>query len=78
MTFIKRIGPDPRVSGASVGCRSCPDIWELDNGDFVVLGTDVTGASAELPPSASCGPDERMVRIPRKSLVLAKADIPDL
>ncbi len=31
----------------------------------------------KLPPSAGCGPDERIVRIPRKTLVLAKRDIPD-
>jgi len=78
VTFIKRIGPDPHASGeASVGCQGCPDIWELDDGDFVVIGVDVTQAAGNLPPSASCGPDERMVRIPRKSLILAKANIPD-
>ena len=76
--FAKRLGPDPHVGGApSVGCKGCPDIWELDNGDFAVIGADITGTSDNLPPSASCGPDERMVRIPRKTLVLAKADIPD-
>lgn len=78
VTFLKRIGPDPHENGvASVGCRGCPDIWELDSGDFAVIGTDITDAVTDLPPSASCGPDERMVRIPRKTLVLAKADIPD-
>ena len=78
VTFIKRIGPDPHANGAkSVGCQGCPDIWELDNGDFAVIGLDITHATADLPPSAGCGPDERMVRVPRKTLVLAKADIPD-
>ncbi len=78
MTFIKRLGPDPHLNGAlSSGCHGCPDIWELDNGDFAVIGADITNASPNLPGSASCGPDERMVRIPRKILVLAKSDIPD-
>jgi hypothetical protein len=78
MIFIKRIGPDPHANGAQTPClRGCPDIWELDGGDFAVIGADITNLAGMLPPSAGCGPDERMVRIPRKMLVLAKADIPD-
>jgi hypothetical protein len=30
-----------------------------------------------LPPTAGCGPDERIVRLPRNLLVNAKRDIPD-
>lgn len=76
--FLKRLGPDPHANGAQThACKGCPDIWELDNGDFAVIGLDMTDAAGNLPPSASCGPDERMVRLPRKTLVLAKADIPD-
>jgi hypothetical protein len=78
MIFIKRIGPDPHANGArTYALQGCPDIWELDSGDFAVIGTDITAAAGNLPPSAGCGPDERMVRIPRKTLVSAKADIPD-
>lgn len=76
MNFIKRIG-----SGHHPYCSNtvgCPDIWELDNGDFAVIGADITNAAApKLPPTAGCGPDERIVRIPRKTLVFAKSDIPD-
>jgi hypothetical protein len=76
--FIRRLGPDPHANGArTYGCSGCPDIWELENGDFAIIGTDITAVADKLPASASCGPDERMVRIPRKTLVLAKADIPD-
>lgn len=78
MRFIRRLGPDPHANGAqSVGCQGCPDIWELDNGDFAVIGLDMAHAVNQLPPTASCGPDERLIRVPRKTLVLAKADIPD-
>ncbi len=78
MNFIKRIGPDPHANGArTVGCQGCPDIWELENGDFAVIGIDITdAASSKLPPSAGCGPDERIVRLPRSLLVGAKRDIP--
>lgn len=76
--FVKRIGPDPHANGEqSAGCQGCPDIWELENGDFAIIGADITEAARDLPASASCGPDERMVRIPRKTLVLAKSAIPD-
>ena len=76
--FTKRLGPDPHANGAkSAGCSGCPDIFELDNGDFAIIGADITDAAAKLPPSAGCAPDECIVRIPRKTLVLAKMDIPD-
>ena len=78
-TFLKRLGQDPHANGAqSVGCRGCPDIWELDGGDFAVIGIDITDkAINRLPPTAGCGSDERIVRLPRNLLVNAKRDIPD-
>ena len=77
--FLKRLGLDPHANGAkSSGCSGCPDIWELDNGDFAVIGIDITAAAiAKLPPTAGCGADERIVRLPRSLLVNAKRDIPD-
>jgi hypothetical protein len=77
--FLKRIGPDPHANGAlTIALRGCPDIFELESGDFAIIGTDITNAAVpKLPPTAGCGPDERIVRIPRKTLTLAKRDIPD-
>jgi hypothetical protein len=77
--FAKRIGPDPHASGAkSVACDGCPDIWELENGDFAIIGIDITAAAkSKLPPTAGCGTDERIVLLPRNLLVNAKQDIPD-
>ena len=78
IAFVKRLGIDPHAGGAeSAGCHGCPDIWELADGDFAIIGRDITTITGKLPPSASCGPDERIVKIPRKTLVLAKHDIPD-
>ena len=78
--FLRRLGPDPHANGAqTVGCAGCPDILELTDGTFAVIGVDITdSARGKLPATVSCGPDERVVQIPRKTLVLAKADIPDL
>jgi len=76
--FLRRLGPNPHANGAqSVGCSGCPDIFELASGDFAIIGIDITETSAKhLPPTAGCGPDERIVLVPRKTLVLAKSDIP--
>lgn len=76
--FIRRLGGS--LAHTALPCRStfaCPDIWELDDGDFAVIGTDITEHAGKLPATAGCASHERMVRIPRRLLVLAKADIPD-
>lgn len=77
--FLRRIGPDPHANGAkTVALNNCPDILELESGDFAIIGIDMTEvALPHLPPTASCGPDERIVRIPRNLLVNAKPEIPD-
>ena len=77
--FIRRLGPDPHAGGQrTVGLAGCPDLWELADGNFAVIGVDITAeAASQLPPTASCGPDERIVKLPRRILVLAKPDIPD-
>lgn len=76
--FAKRIGLAPQANGVvCAGCRGCPDIWELDDGDFAIIGSDITHEAAKLPADAGCAPHERIVRIPRQLLVNAKRDIPD-
>ena len=79
MRFVRRLGPDPHANGAlTYAAHGCPDIWEIEGGDFAVIGSDITADVAHmLPASASCGPDEKVIKIPRRTLVLAKADIPD-
>jgi len=76
--FKRRLGSDPHAAGAQTrALQGCPDLFELDTGDFAVIGIDITErAKAHLPPTATCGPDERIVLIPRQTLVLARADIP--
>lgn len=56
--FKRRIGADPHRGGTnSTGKEGCPDIWELDSGDFAVIGIDRTPELARhLPSDASCGP----------------------
>lgn len=75
--FLRRLGP-PQTGGVQcVGCHTCPDILELEDGDFAVIGANITDeAKDKLPPVSGCGPGERIVRVPRRVLVLAKPDIP--
>ena len=81
MNFLRRIGPDPHEGGFKTpACDGCPDILELDNGDFAIIGMDITAAARNrisAVPGASCGRDETIIRVPRRTLVLAKRDIPD-
>jgi hypothetical protein len=50
----------------------------MADGDFAIIGLNITKAGrSNLPADASCGPDECIVKIPRKTLVLAKPDIPE-
>ena len=76
---LRRLGPDPHLGGVQTpALQGCPDIFELENGDFAIVGRDVTSKiKGELPAGATCGPDERIIAIPRKTLVLAKHDIPE-
>ena len=76
--IVRRIGPHPHADGkGSVSKKGCPDIFELSNGDFAVIGrlhTDDLRAS--LPPDASCGSDEAIVVVDRHIMVGARRDIP--
>ena len=75
----RRLGPPPHANGAQTPClQGCPDIFELESGDFALIGRNVTAELAKhLPADAGCGPDESIIWVPRKMLVLAKRDIPD-
>ncbi len=76
--FLRRLGPDPHANGAvTPACDGCPDILELADGTFAIIGEDITDlAKAQMFPTAGCGPDERVIRIPRKTLIAARHDIP--
>lgn len=77
--FKRRIGPPPHIGERkTIAIKGCPDILELTDGDFAVIGIDMTEAAQNhLPEDASCGPDERIVRLPRGTLIRARNDIPD-
>lgn len=76
--FRRRLGRSAQDLGLSSSSSSCPDIWELDNGDFAMIGTDATEAySDRLPDGVSLAADERLVVIPGAMVRAAKSDISD-
>lgn len=72
--FLRRLGIERGAPQACAGGRSCPDILELADGDFAIIGRDITQHAAELPAGSGCGPDERIVRIPKAILLRALRD----
>ncbi|MEV0805336.1 hypothetical protein [Micromonospora sp. NPDC050200] len=77
-TFTRRLGRSAAELGESGGTTTCPDVWELSNGDVAVIGRDLTEAYiGRLPDGVTVGADERLVIIPHSMIVAAKPDIPD-
>ncbi|MGC9536696.1 hypothetical protein [Streptomyces sp. UG1] len=77
LRIVRRLGDSPRLRGSASGAN-CPDIFELSNGDFAVIGTDATAAlDPHLPPDAARADHERIVVITRNTLIRAKGDIHD-
>ena len=81
--FKRRLGQDPHTlpeviaQGGSGAAEGCPDVWELENGDFAIIGIRKTKELKRLlPETAGCGPDEEIVLVPRLILQNAKEDIP--
>lgn len=75
---LRRLGKSAHELGLTEKDGSCPDIWELDNGDAGIIGTDATAEYAgRLPVGVTIDPHERFIVIPRSTLIAAKADIPD-
>ncbi|GLW51701.1 hypothetical protein Stsp02_73620 [Streptomyces sp. NBRC 14336] len=77
MKIVRRIGASPRERGSGTG-QSCPDIFELDDGNFAIIGCEATAElDPALPHDAARADYERIVVITRETLLRAKADIPD-
>ncbi|MFD5583199.1 MULTISPECIES: hypothetical protein [unclassified Streptomyces] len=77
MKIVRRIGVPPSARGSNSGAN-CPDVFELSDGNFAVIGTEATAElERELPSDASRADYERIVIVSRETLIRAKADIPD-
>jgi hypothetical protein len=79
MKIERRLGVSPRVRNQCLTEANCPDIFELDDGRFVIIGDDITATvESILPSDAGIGPNERAVVITRETLTAARSDIPSL
>jgi hypothetical protein len=77
-SFRRRLGKSAHELGVTTGDASCPELWELDNGDIAVIGTELTLAYRDrLPAGVSIDRHESLIVIPRSTIVSAKADLPD-
>jgi len=77
-SFKRRLGKSATELGGTNDDATCPDIWELSNGDVAIIGRDLTsGYAMRLPHGVSIGADERLVVIPGIMMRTAKEDIPD-
>lgn len=79
MKVVRRLGEAPQVRrGGCLSDSNCPDVFELSDGRFAVVGRDMTEEIRDLLPNdAGVGPDERVVVLPREVLVDARRDIPE-
>lgn len=74
--IIRRLGTPPTARGSASG-QNCPDIFELADGNFAIIGTDATkGLNAQLPSDTPLAEGDRIVTITRETLIHAKPDIP--
>ncbi|GGL13518.1 hypothetical protein [Streptomyces flaveus] len=75
--ITRRLGDPPKLRGSVTG-ETCPDIFELSDGNFAIIGTEATAVlDRQLPQDAARADHERIVVITRETLIRAKRDIPD-
>lgn len=78
MKIVRRYGTTPQQRGSASGA-TCPDVFELDTGDFLIIGKTpgVPNISARhlAQHGASIGPDEQAVIVPREVVHAAVLEI---
>ena len=71
----RRVGIPPSARGIATNC-TCPDVFELADGNFAIIGTDRTAEYRDqLPSDAGVAPYERVVVITRETFVAAVKDL---
>jgi hypothetical protein len=70
----RRLGTAPSEREACSYGGDCPDVFELANGDFAIIGQDVS-LELDLPADAGRSEAERTVVLPRNVLLAALRDL---
>jgi hypothetical protein len=76
LTIRRRLGTAPSERGGCSAGGQCPDIFELESGDFAIIGADVS-LDLALPADAGRSETERTVLVPRAVLLAALRDLSD-
>lgn len=63
--LVARPGKSPLELNITDNNPSCPDIWLDENGDFIVIGKDITNTFDLNGKDASVNYDEKVVLVPR-------------
>lgn len=74
---MRRIGTSPQQRGCATG-QNCPDVLELDSGDYLVIGelaTDPDTLAQLLLSGASIGEGESAVIVPEDVMLAAAREI---
>jgi hypothetical protein len=74
MTVRRRLGAAPHERDSCTQSGNCPDVFELADGDFAIIGRDVS-FELDLPADAGRSESERTVVVPRDVLLSALRDL---
>jgi hypothetical protein len=73
LAIARRLGLAPAERLGCGNSVNCPDVFELSNGDFAIIGED--HSDLELPADAGRSETERTVVVPRAVLMAALRDL---
>lgn len=74
-TVAKKYGKGGRKLMSKGGLR-CPDVLRLENGDFLVIGQEITDTSDYiLPKEVSCDINEKIVLVPKEVMLSAIGEV---
>lgn len=74
-SILRRVGLPPSERGSATN-YTCPDVFELADGNFAVVGTNrTTELKGHLPADAGVAPYEDIVVITRETLLAAVKDL---
>jgi hypothetical protein len=75
--IIRRVSGNPSDLGCSkILFGICPDVFETNTGDFLIIGRDVTSIiEPEIPADSLISKGERVVLIPREVFVSAADNV---
>lgn len=69
MKLVRRLSDEPASLRMSRNGNRCPDVWETDTGDYVIVGQDVTAElGSQFPADTELDTNEKVVLVPKAVL----------